>query len=75
MILFCFRCRDNEGLGAQYQNKKYGYGMRVHNQTETRQGFKFLHRCMVCGQERTKSGESRTSTPAMFLTAKRPLGR
>ncbi len=55
MILRCFKCRDNQAKGAVYQNKHYGSGMRVHNQTANK-GQTPNFRCTVCGSERR--GES-----------------
>jgi len=56
MILFCFRCRDNTGHGAQYQDVTYGKGMRVHNETDKRVGTKQVYRCTICENERTTGG-------------------
>lgn len=53
MVLSCFRCESNEGSGAAFQDKRYGKGMRVHNETESRLAGKRLHRCTVCNNERT----------------------
>jgi hypothetical protein len=72
MILSCFRCKNDKGRGAQYQNEQYGYGMRVHNRTQSRQGGKFLYRCTVCGQERTSAA---TGTPSQFRCNPAPLGK
>jgi len=72
MVLSCFRCESNEGPGARYQNEKYGHGMRVHNQTQSRQSTKLLHRCTVCGHERTR-GNEQMHMPVKFLKPARPL--
>ena len=57
MILSCFRCRDNQGRGAKYQDEKYGKGMRVHN-AGAKVGNSRKYRCTVCGNERS-AGDSR----------------
>lgn len=54
MVLSCFRCRDNKSAGAEYQNREYGPGMRVHNATDKRMGGKTIYRCTICENERTK---------------------
>lgn len=51
MILSCFRCADDEGSGAQGQNKLYGSGMRVHNAAGTPR--ERVYRCVVCKTERS----------------------
>ncbi len=55
MILSCFRCRDNTGRGAVYQDKRYGKGMRVHNAGATKNGDRY--RCTVCEAERSARSE------------------
>lgn len=52
MILSCFRCKDNTGRGADYQNREYGHGQRVHNATAVKAGQR-AYRCTICGSERT----------------------
>ena len=42
MIKYCPKCTDYRSAGAQFQNAKYGLGMRVFNKTQ--KGF----RCTVC---------------------------
>lgn len=57
MILGCFRCKDNTGHGADYQNRRYGRGQRVHNATVVKAG-QCSYRCTICGSERsTKQDE------------------
>ena len=34
----------------EYQDKKYGHKMRVHNQTQKEDGM--IYRCTVCGKEK-----------------------
>jgi len=48
MVTKCERCGGLDTKGAKYQNEKYGWGMRVHNQTDKGQ------RCTVCGTEKSK---------------------
>jgi hypothetical protein len=57
MILSCFRCRDNTGRGAKYQDRMYGKGMRVHN-AMAKSGNTRSYRCTVCGNERS-AGDQR----------------
>jgi hypothetical protein len=57
MILSCFRCRDDQGRGAKFQDKRYGKGMRVHNATAKRTGNVRYYRCSVCKTERTSGGK------------------
>ena len=45
MIRKC-SCGDYRGLAAEYQNKKYGIGMRVH--TPLKEGW----RCTICLDEK-----------------------
>jgi len=40
----------------KYQDKKYGVGMRVHNECAEKNGR--VMRCTVCGQERNIGGRS-----------------
>lgn len=56
MILSCFRCRDNTGRGAVYQDKRYGKGMRVHNAGAAQSGNR-VYRCTVCEAERSERSE------------------
>jgi len=44
----CRSDRSGNTNGANYQDKKYGYGNRVHNVCKTEGGTK-KHRCTVCG--------------------------
>lgn len=53
MVLACFRCESNKGSGAAFQDKQYGKGMRVHNETNSHLAAKLLYRCTVCENERT----------------------
>jgi len=57
MILSCFRCRDNTGPGAKFQDEKYGTGMRVHNETASRVGTSRQYRCTICENTRSASGK------------------
>jgi hypothetical protein len=52
MILSCFRCKDHTGRGADYQNRVYGHGERVHNATAVKAGT-CSYRCTICGSERS----------------------
>lgn len=55
MILKCNCKRDRRGnaQAAQYQDKKYGSQMRVHNQSA--KSSPPTYRCTICGQVRSKS--------------------
>jgi hypothetical protein len=52
MILSCFRCSDNTGAGAKFQDKKYGDGKRVHNECAKSGTGPVQHRCTICKTER-----------------------
>lgn len=54
MILSCFRCTDNLGAGATYQDKAYGDGKRVHNECAKSGTGPIQFRCTVCGAERPR---------------------
>lgn len=51
MILKCEECKDYRSTGAQYQDKKYGKGMRVHNQCN-KDLDKKTYRCSICTKTR-----------------------
>jgi hypothetical protein len=53
MILSCFRCSDNSGAGARYQDKKYGDGKRVHNERARSGTGATEYRCTVCEASRS----------------------
>lgn len=48
MILSCFRCSDNSGAGAKFQDEKYGDGKRVHNECAKSGTGAIQYRCTVC---------------------------
>ena len=50
-IMQCSKCKPHP-----YQDKKYGYLMRVHNLAKAKQGNGHLWRCTVCNSE--KQGDS-----------------
>jgi hypothetical protein len=51
MIFKCEKCADFRSPGAEYQNKTYGPGMRVHNRAAD-SGQAASYRCTICEQER-----------------------
>ena len=53
MILSCFRCSDNQGAGAKFQDATYGDGKRVHNECAKSGTGSVKFRCTVCKTERT----------------------
>jgi hypothetical protein len=56
MILSCFRCADNTGAGAEFQNKVYGSGNRVHNECAKSGTGPVQYRCTICKTERPAKG-------------------
>ncbi len=52
MILSCFRCSDNMGAGAEFQNEAHGHGKRVHNECAKKSNMPIQYRCTVCKTER-----------------------
>ena len=55
MITKC-KCADYRTAAAEFQNKKYGAGMRAHNPQGGKNCGKF--RCTVCGDEKSPSGQA-----------------
>jgi len=53
MVLSCFRCADNTGAGAKFQDKMYGDGKRVHNECAKSGNGPVQYRCTVCKTERS----------------------
>jgi hypothetical protein len=49
-IKLCHPCKDT--IAAKQQDAMYGKGLRVHNQTATKQGQSPQYRCTVCGAVR-----------------------
>ena len=43
---------DDSYCKSNYQDSKYGFGMRVHNYTEKGSGNQKIYRCTVCMKER-----------------------
>lgn len=56
MILSCFRCTDNAGAGAEFQNKVFGHGKRVHNKCAKKARLPIQYRCTICKTERPVKG-------------------
>jgi cytochrome c-type biogenesis protein CcmH/NrfF len=54
MILHCPKCEHSTVKGAQEQNRMYGDGKRVQNETAHKLADKRVYRCTVCENERTK---------------------
>lgn len=52
MILSCFRCSDNQGAGAKFQDKAYGDGKRVHNECAKAGTGLIQFRCTICEAKR-----------------------
>lgn len=52
MILSCFRCSDNSGAGAKFQDEAHGDGRRVHNECAKSGTGPIQFRCTVCKAER-----------------------
>ena len=50
------KCGDYMTAAAQYQNEKYGLGIRVHNPLGGANRGKF--RCTVCGDEKSTPGRA-----------------
>jgi hypothetical protein len=53
MILSCFRCADNSGAGAKFQDKTFGDGKRVHNERAKSGTGPIEYRCTVCETSRS----------------------
>lgn len=49
MAVIIKQCSCTEGAGAQYQDKVYGKGLRVHNEME-----KGGSTCTVCGSKKMR---------------------
>ena len=56
MIQTC-NCGDYRSPAADYQNKTYGFGMRVHNPAA-----KEMATCTVCGEKRPRAKPPRAQT-------------
>lgn len=56
MILSCFRCRDNAGAGAKFQDKTHGDGRRVHNERAKSGNGPIQFRCTICEASRSAKG-------------------
>lgn len=54
MVLSCFRCSGSTSPAAAFQDKRFGTGKRVHNETGKRMASKVIYRCTICESERTK---------------------
>jgi len=54
MIMKCPRCKDWTTPAAEYQNERYGHGMRVFNRK--RNG---SYKCTICGYETSPPKKSR----------------
>jgi len=53
MIQKC-ECGDYKSLAAEFQNKRYGYGMRVHTPSKGTSGADTAT-CTVCGKEKPRT--------------------
>jgi hypothetical protein len=58
MLLHCGCTATSSGnkLGADFQDARYGKGMRVHTPKVTAKDAPKQYRCTVCSKERTKPG-------------------
>lgn len=52
MILSCFRCANNSGDGAAFQDAEHGDGKRVHNECAKAGTGAIQYRCTICKTER-----------------------
>lgn len=64
MILKCEKCADFRSPGAEFQNKTYGPGMRVHNRAAN-SGQAASYRCTVCDSTR---GSGTTAPKKIIIT-------
>ena len=57
MIQKCSKCADYRSHAASFQNREYGYGMRVHNPSKGPNGMA-MATCTVCGDKKARVTEA-----------------